>query len=187
MPESRRRLFGIYVDALYSPERPLSTRRYVFYLLLLPALGWALRALIEEGLEPDEAESEIFLLTNLLFEGYNPEKSSLLYYVESRLPWRVAELIEHIGRHKSEIPVGLLLPIEDSYEMPDEIYLSAPQILFEDRWLAKGLSRHEKHLILRVLTEEELDCRSLADTCQIGKSTMNNRLRDLASRLEERF
>lgn len=181
-----KRILRNYANALFHQKKgSLSRRRYVFYLALRSSLGWVKDSLIDEGLEEDEAESEIFLLTTRLFKKYNPERSSIVPYIEGCLSYKAADLIR---KHKEPpaLPPRFLHP-EESYEIEGEYYLTGPGFLFENRWLAKNLSRSQKHLILKVLMTDSTGARSLANNCLLGKSTVTNQLQDIAGIMEGRF
>jgi hypothetical protein len=157
----------------------------VFYVLLRPALGWVEDSLLNAGLEPDEVESELFLLTARLFRDFDPLRSSIIPYLEKYVPWKVAALLRQITP-PPETPVGLL-SLEETYEMEFEPGLSAPGFIFEDRWLARNLSQRDKHLILKILTVDEPRVRNLSDACKVSKSTIASNLQNVADIMKGRF
>lgn len=183
LPESRKRLLRNYAGTLFNTEGPQQPRQYTFYVLLRPVLDWAKTAFVEAGLEPDEAESELFLLTIRIFNKYDLTKSSIVPYVERAITWEVSSFIKKLSRKEVRDP----FEHEISYQMPDEIYLSIPAFLLENKWLARDLSRAEKHLILRLLVNEHQGCRTLADDCRMGKTAMNTRLSNLVGKIRGRF
>ena len=185
LPEKRKQLLRVYTEPLCSDKWSWERRRYLLYLILRPALGWLKREFIAHDLEPDEAESEIFLLVSRLFSGYDASKSCFLYHIERSIPWKVSRLLEKIAKeNKKEL---IELQEEETYEMGEEAYLSIPNVLFEDRWLVRGLSQYEKTLILRMLIENQPSCRALANSCQVGESTMKRDLQILAGKLKGRL
>lgn len=186
LPESRRQLIRLYTNAFHSREWSSHRRKYLLYLILRPAIGWIKDGLMEMDLEPEEAESEIFLLVCKLFSGYDADKSCFLYHIESNLPWRVTDLMKRLRKQQVEEPAGLLVN-DEAYEMDGEVYLTVPNLLFETRWLTKNLSQYEKNLILRMLIEDQPSCRALANSCQVSKSTMNKDLQILAGKLKGRL
>ena len=186
LPHKTKKTLRNYTNALFHQKKwPVSKRRYVFYLILKSSLGWIKDSLLTAGLEEDEAESEIFLLTTRLFTDYNPNKSSIVPYIERYLSWKVADLI---NKYKKEQTLSAeFLCIENSYEIESEFYLTIPGFLFEERWLAKSLSQFQKHLILKVLSTDSTSARSLANNCLLGKSTVCKQLQDIADIIKERF
>ena len=186
LPEKRRQLVRLYTNALCSGEWTLARRRYLLFLILRPAIEWIKEKLVEEGLESDEAESEMFLLVSKLFLGYDSEKRCFLYHIERKLPWLVSTLLKKLTKQEKEEPSGLILD-EKTYEMDGEVYLTIPNILFEDRWMARDLSQHEKNLILRMLIEDQPGRRALANNRQVSESTIDRDLRILAGKLKGRL
>lgn len=186
IPQKRKALLRSYASVLfYSDEWALSSKRYIFYVLLRPVLDWVKDSLVSAGLEPEEAESEIFLLSARLFKDYDPHQWSIVPYLERHVPWKVSSLLQKV-EPPPEVPVGLLKQ-EGSYEMEFEPGLSVPGFIFEDKWLARNLSQRDKHLILKILTVDEPRVRNLSDACKVSKSTVANNLQNVADNMKGRF
>lgn len=185
LPEKRRKLLRNYSRALTSREYSMADKRYVLYLLLRPSLVWLKNQLKEKGLEEDEAESEIYILIDMLLKKYDPTRSSFVPYVEKQLPW-IASRVVNNQKELKEIPYGIDIDY-GSYQIEEEVGLSVPNILLEKRWIARDLSFSEKNLILRLLTADDSSCRTLANGCGESKSSINNRLNDLSDKLKGRF
>jgi hypothetical protein len=185
LPERRRKLLRNYSRALTSREYSKSDKRYVLYLLLRPSLTWFKNALKKKGLEEDETESEVYILTDRLLNRYDPTRSSFVPYIEKQLPWMASRAIYN-NKELREVPCGIDIDM-GSYEIEQEVCLSVPNILLENRWIARDLSFSEKNLILRLLTADDSSCRTLANGCGESKSSINNRLNDLSDKLKGRF
>lgn len=183
LSEKRREIIRHYTSVLCSREWSASRRRYLLYLILRPALGRLKNDLVQQGLEPDEAESEIFLLVSAIHASYDAEKGCLLYHVEKTLPAKAKDLL---GRRRKE-PVPVILEEDSGHEIENEFYLTVPGILFEKRWLARDLSQYEKNLILRMLIEDRPGRKALANSCQVGESTIERDLQILAGKLKGRL
>jgi hypothetical protein len=183
LPRKRQDLIRLYSGGLTSNEWSAAKKRYLLYLLLRPALGWLRRSLISSGLEPDEAESEIFILVSKILSSYDASRSCFLYHVENYIPWCSFSLLKKAAKEEAKITATN----EEVYEMGGEVYLTIPNVLFEDRWLLRDLSQHEKNLILRVLMEDRPSRKALANSCQVGESTIDRDLRILAGKLKGRL
>jgi len=187
LPESRKNIIRAYSGSICSNRWPFITRRYVLYLLLRPSLGWLAESISKTGLQPAEADSEIFLICHKLLQKFEPSKSSLLLYLEKRIPWEAAELLKRLRENSVERPSGLINLPEELYEMEDEVYLSTPKFLLEDRFLGKDLSQADKTFILKLITGDEYGCRSLGRMCNRSKSLINSRMQHLQRLLKEKM
>lgn len=183
LTKKRQDLIRHYTSVLCSREWPASRRRYLLYLILRPALGRLIDTLIEHGLEPDEAESEIFILVCQVFMSYDTSESCFLYHVEKSLPARAQTLLKRFAKEET-VPFATE---DEAYEIENEFYLSIPGILFEQRWLVRDLSQYEKTIILRVLAEDRPGRKALANSCQVGESTIERDLHILAGKLKGRL
>lgn len=179
MKLSRKHLFRKYEGVLFHSDSSKGDRIYGFYLLMRPLLGWAKRHLLELGLLAEEAESELFIMCEKLFSGYDKYKSSLIPYLEKQLPWQISKMFSRVDKYTctEEEPNGLLA-LEDVYELDEEFYWSTPNILFEDRYIGKFFTRSEKYVISIVLTadESDLSAKGLARLCGIDRRTMKEML-----------
>ena len=169
IPTRRQELLRKYEKSLFhTKDLPKHERLYGFYLLLRPILGWLKEALIEKGLEPDEAESEIFLFASYLFDKFNTNRSSIIPYLEKAIPWATAKLL----RTKKEAEITYQ---EEEYFLDEEFYWDPIKILIEDRYVGKCFTRGEKYIILKVLAEEEFSAADLP----IDRKTVYMYLKDI--------
>lgn len=169
----------------YENNWPLDRKRNVFYRVLSDSLQWVHFRLMELGLEPPEANSEVFLLCCDLFKRFDTGQSSIIPYLENNIGWMAAELIKKYSKRK-EIPSGLL-QLDGQYEIQDEYYLTSPAFLFEEKWLARDLSQSQKNLILKVLTDESPTLRSLANKCRLSYVTIKTQLQNIATAIKEGY
>lgn len=169
----------------YETEWPLDRRRYVFHRVLVDSLQWIHFKLLDLGLEAHEANSEIFLLCCDLFNRFDRSKSSIVPYIENNISWMAAELIKKYNKQK-EIPSGLL-QLDEEYEIYEEYYLTSPAFLFENKWLARDLSQSQKNLILKILTNESLTLRSLANECRLSYVTIQTQLQNIATAIKDGY
>lgn len=188
IPHKTSYLIRLYQNSLFHDTTTLQSERiYVFYLLLTPILGWLKETLSRYDLEKDEIESEIYIYSAKLFKKFNPEKSSIIPYLEKHIPWEAGHLIERFERKTDkEIPYSLINTKEKTYEIQEEFYWDAKKILFEDRYVGKIFTRAEKYIILNIIAADKLDLTksNLARLCGLSRITMIEKLKEL-SQLEE--
>ena len=180
-----RKLRKLAIPLFYEDEWTLAKKYKVFWRVLGDSLLWIHIRLLKAGLEPFEANSEIFLLCCRLFREFDTSKSSIVPYLENNISWMAAELLRKY-KQSPEIPSGLI-QTEGTYEMEGEIYLTSPGFLFENKWLAKGLSKAQKNLILKILTTDSLTERNLANRCRFSKNTVRTQLQHLAAAFKGRL
>lgn len=184
LPAKRRRLLRQYERVIFYSDHSRPRRVYALYLLLRPILGWFYKELCALGLEQYEAESEIYILVDRLHGSFNSKKSSIIPYLERYIPWKTADTLERL-RGKPHIEVPLDGQEETLYNLSNEIYLSIPNVLFEDKWLLRGLQRSEKYLIFLMLSgdADELTQARLAHRAGIGRKKMRTMLNNLQETL----
>jgi len=186
IPAKKRVLFRKYEGTLfYSEDHPRHDRVYGFYLLLRPLLQFLKEQLNSYGLEDDEVESELYLLSDTIFSHFDKDRSSILPYLEKQLPWHISKFLKSIeNKHK---PLGNL-PFfngETTYNMDEEFYWSVPNILFEEKYVGKCFTRAEKYVIYMIITSSDNDLlvTRLADRCKIDKRRMKTMLSDIGEQL----
>jgi hypothetical protein len=183
IPSAQAALLRNYQTVLFHDEtHPVSERRYVFYLLLRPLLQWLNPILVGKGLEPNEVESEIFLLCSSIYDKFNPAKSSIVPYLEKQIPWS----IEHLARRfKKKEATCYSAP--EQYELEEEFYWTVPSILTEDRYIGKVFTRSMRHVIYNILTsdDQDLTTEALARKMQINRLTMRKNLNEIREQLEK--
>ena len=155
-----------------------------FYIAIRPILKWVKPYLVREGLTSDEAESELYLLSADLLKGYNPNRSSLVPYVQRQTLWYMEAMSKRVKRF-SRFDYEELGGYDKTYELKDEIYLATPQILFEERYIGKVLDRTEKFIVSQILESDskELSQAKLAKRLDIDRKTMRKKLLDIAVKL----
>lgn len=182
IPTRRRELLRKYEGAIFfSKDTPRRDRLYSFYLLLRPFLGWLRNRLVLMGLEKDEAESEIFLLTNTLFSNFDTTKSSIIPYLEKQLPWYIGRTLKSIQNRYSDLDEHPVFDPNMTYLQDEEFYWRVPGILFEEQYVGKFFTRAEKYLIYMILTadDKELSDAGLARRCGVERKRMKSMLSDL--------
>jgi len=188
MKLSKKHIFRKYEGTLFHSESGVRRDKvYGFYLLLRPVLGWAKVSLMEKGLCSSEAESELYLLTESLFAGYDCSKSSLVPYLEKQIPWYVSKMLKEIDSKMCllEAPSGLL-EIYGCYETDEEFYWRTPGILLEDRFIGKSFTRAEKYIISIIIVSDDnkLSVQKLAKACNMDRKRMKSILADIKEVLQ---
>jgi len=185
---NRANLLRTYQNALFHKINiPKSKRIYAFYLLLRPIISWLGTTLLKYNLEEDEVESELYLFCAELFNKFNPQKSSIVPYLEKYIPWIAGHWIDKFKRTiLPEISSGLIDIQEEPYYIQEQFYWTPENILSEERYVGKSFTRSEKYVIYTVLraNRSELTQSNLARTCGLSRKTMINKLKEM-SILEE--
>lgn len=188
IPSRYQKLLNQYEAELFDITQPENKRLEAFYLLIRPVLNWAATSLQELGLEKDEADSELFIITEKLFSNYNIYKGPLVPYLSSRIPWFVSEHLKHFKKTLLwELPAGFTK--QNGYIEPldhEEYYLTATNILFNNRFVLKKMSYGQKFLLYTILTSEdnELTACSLARKLSLDRRTLKSKLLEIKEELE---
>jgi len=168
---------SLFHDDLYSKDEIVN----IIYVLLTPVLQW-LKDISD--LEDDEIESEIFLMCEALYRGYNKDKSSFIPFLEFQLPWYLSKLSNKLDKLTEELP-------KEEYSLEQyiekELFLSVPNIFYFNKWMFKYLNRSEKYIIYMILTSDrdELSQQKLADRMNVERKTIRNKLLRIREALEK--
>lgn len=188
IPTKNADLIRTYQNAIFhKKDVPKSERIYAFYLLLRPILSWLGKTLSEYNLQRDEVESELYLFCAELFNRFNPQRSSIIPYLEKHVPWIAGHWVEKMKRTMLyEIPSGLIKTSGEPNYIQEQFYWKPENILFEERYIGKFFTRAQKYIIFKVLTADKSDLTQtgLAKLCGLSRKTMINQLKEL-SELEE--
>lgn len=176
--KTAQKLRKLSIPLFYEEELSLTKKRIIFWRVLNSSLLWIHTRLVEIGLDPCEADSEIFILCCELFDKFDINKSSIIPYIENNIRFKAAELMRKVK--KDPAILSGLLQLEGTYEMDNEVYLTSPGFLFENKWLAKNLSQAQKNLILKILTTDPLTKKDLANRCRLSKNTVRTQLQNIA-------
>lgn len=182
IPSARAELLRNYQSVLFHDEtNPISERRYVFYLLLRPLLQWLKPILVSKGLEPAEAESELFLLCSDIYDRFNPKKSSIVPYLEKQIPWSIGRLARRFKKKEPEFHYDTI-----QYEMEEEFYWSTPEILIENKFVGKLFTNSEKYVISKILTSDDDKITQVDIAMQLGVSriTVNKHISEIRDKLK---
>ncbi|RLD51553.1 MAG: hypothetical protein DRI97_15540 [Bacteroidetes bacterium] len=166
-------------------DTDLKNRNKSFYLAVRPFLKWIKPCLIGYSLSKQEAESELFILACDLLERYDPEKSSLVPYLQKQTIWAVASVFTKVD--KQTFPFPEREETEESYEYEDEFYLTGSFVLLEDKFIPKTLSKGERYIVSTILAldKESLSQAKLASILSIERPTLKTKLLEIASKLGE--
>lgn len=180
IPTNRAKLLSIYQNGLfYSPVGTRNERLYVFYILVRPLLLWSRKAFKELGLEKDETESEFYLLADVLFSGFKPEKSSIVPYLEKQIPWQVKKRFDYIKKYNIYTKV--------IYSNNKEIYSDYNiEMLFSNRFEGKLFTAAEKYVISKILTSDDdsLSVSDLAKELKVNRKTIYKYYESIAEKVK---
>ena len=164
----------------YNTKYSLDNRRYCFYLLILPALSFLYDELSKINLEPNEIDSEIFILSCNLFDNFDTKRSSIIPYLEKQIPWKIKEMFVRLDKTKlKEECIGLTVSENGNYFIEEEFYWK--NILFEDSWIGKCFTRREKCLIYKIITSDinDLTINSISRRSKIGRKKLKQILLEI--------
>jgi hypothetical protein len=129
-----------------------SERRYAFWLVVRPAFKIAKTILIDDGLEPDEAESEIFIAIANLFKKFDPQRSSLITYINNYGLDRVLGLHKKLKKtNRQYVSWEDFEKLLSPYEVNDDFSLRIDNILFHNKMLPKDLTHLDRYAISKML------------------------------------
>lgn len=166
---------------LLSKDYSYNDRMYTFYLLMLPVLEWVKPSFYGLGLSKYEVETEIYLLVDRIFKNFDPDRSSLVPYLERSVKWHLDKCIRRLLKTQVEEPAGLLLEEELVYHLSENFYWNQNNILFEERYVGKCFTRAEKYLIYRIINmdSDKLSQRKMSESLGISRENLRLRLNDL--------
>jgi predicted DNA-binding protein YlxM (UPF0122 family) len=179
IPSGRAKLLSDYQNALfYNPTEPKNKRIYVFYLLVKPLLLWSAKSFKQAGLEKDEIESEFYLLAAKLFENFDVTKSSIVPYLEKRVPWYVKKRLDSINKYCNKINALVDYTYSCTMEGISQDFLFSAQKLF---------TADEIYVISKVLTldKEDLNTSSIAEALKVNRKTVYKYLDKIAQKLNQ--
>jgi hypothetical protein len=182
VPSARAELLRNYQKVLFHDDtNPLSERRYVFYLLLRPILQWLKLVLISNGLEPSEAESELFLFCCNLYTRFDSKKSSIVPYLERAIPWEINHLMRRFKRKELKIQ-----DITESNKIEEEYYWNIPDIILEKRYVGKFFTSGEKYIISKILASDDDKLTQVDIATQLGvtRVTANKYISEIREKLQ---
>ena len=181
LPSKTKDLLRKYEKAIFHSGRKKNHKIYALHLLLRPTFNWITVLLLKTGLTPVEVESELYLLVERLYTGYDLNRSSIVPYLENQIPWKVSELVRKVSKPSIEDPSGLISRQEESYEIQEEYYWSAPKILLEERYIGKCFTKSEKYFIYKMLiaNDNRLSKKALADDNNMSRQRVDKLLQDL--------
>jgi hypothetical protein len=177
IPSGRAKLLSSYENALFhNPTERKEERIYIFYLLVRSLFKWSRKSFKEAGLEKDEVESEFYLLAAKLFENFNKSKSSIVPYLEKRIPWYVKKRIDSLNRYCNNINAL----VDYTYDcIPEGI---SQEMLFHGK---TPFTRDDVYVISKILTldKEDLNTSSIAKALNVNRKTVYKHLDKIASKL----
>jgi hypothetical protein len=152
IPSKRQQLLRNFEQALFHSQHQVEDQRYTFYLLIRPLLEY-LKVALDGLLEPQEVESEFFLLCSDLYNSFDKSRSSIVPYVEKALPWYISKLFKRLQKEKYDLSCCIADPKQEETSIEEEFYWN--NILFQDRYVGKCFTRSEKYIIYIILDSDD--------------------------------
>jgi hypothetical protein len=148
---------------------------------------WFKKELVQKyNLEPDEAESELYILCANLFKGFDYTKSSIIPYLSKHIPWKINHLKRKLDKTLLTEEASGFTILDSSYEIEEEYYWSVPEILINDKYVGKSFTKSEKYLIYIILTSgnNALSQQCIANICNVDRKTIASKISDIREVLD---
>lgn len=168
--------------AILNEEYPYSERLYTLYLILFNKLQLLKLQFDGVDLEPDEIQSELFILCDEIYKKYDRTRSSLVPYLEKYIYIIPSIFINKLKKRYSNQKLSLT-EVENSITL-SECYLSAPNILFENKYIGRFLDRSEKYILYKIiLMDEEPSERNISKEIGLSRENTRKRLKEIKAKI----
>lgn len=176
------------VPIIRSKDFSLIEKTKVLHNNIRPLLGWAIELFESHNINKDEAESELYIILYTLVERYDDLKGNFISFIGTQLPWELKKIIDSINKNNYlNIDNDNIEDNEESYELPDEIYLCSKIPIQENRWIFKDLQKKYKYLIVKILaSDEDVKFAKLASDIGIGRTKFFNLLLELREEMRKK-
>lgn len=179
-------------ELFYNPIVSENKRIYYFWKLIRPLLSWFEKGIIQTyELEPAEAESYIYLFAAKLFKNFNPQKSSIIPYLQKQIPWQAKDFCLTLTKKYNKFysfPGNEIVNSyqNDSYNSIEEFYWATPKILFEEKFIGKVFTKSQKYIISKILSTDDnsLSQVNLAKKLNLSKDMLVSHLKVIKSTME---
>jgi hypothetical protein len=168
-----------------NPEGTKNHRIRVFYRLIRPLLSWLKKDMMNTfSLCAEEAESEIYIFCSILYNKYNPTKSSIIPFLLKFIPLYKTNYYKKLNKTLlKEEASGLISPPISFVETPEEYYYTPLNIVTEERYVGKSFTFSIKYIINRILMLEpsELNNKTIAEQLNLSRQTLAIKLEEIAT------
>jgi hypothetical protein len=177
IPSKKAEVLRELEPILRKKEYPFNKKLNLFWRLLKPNLSWIKNSFIHTyRLEPEEANSEIYLFCNRLLRKYNSERSSIIPYLSKMTEWEFNNYKRVLDKKYSI--EDIFIKKEGDYNLEEEYYWSE-KILFETKWL-KNFSKSDKYLIYLILScDQDITQEKLAEETNISRESLSKKLKQI--------
>lgn len=173
---------GKFERAILNEEHSYGDRLYTLYLILYNKLQLLKSQFEISTLEPDEIQSELFLLCDDLYKKYDRTRSSLVPYIEKYIYILPTHTIAGLKKRYSSEKISLTE--EEISTTLSECYFSAPNILFENKYIGRILDRSEKYILYKIiLMDEEPSERNISKEIGLSRENTRQRLKEIKRKI----
>jgi len=173
---------GKFERAILNEDHSYSDRLYTLYLILYENLQLLKSQFDTTLMEPDEIQSELFLLCDDLYRKYDRRRSSLVPYVEKYIYILHTQTIA--GLKKRYTSEKIVLTEDENSNNLSECYFSAPNILFENKYIGRILDRSEKYILYKIiLMDEEPSERNVSKEIGLSRENTRQRLKEIKRKI----
>lgn len=166
-----------YEPIILSKDYTYNDRLILFHKIVSPLYGKFIEKLLETGLSQEETPGELYLISDNILKKYNPNKSSLVPYIERILFW----YLNQIRPNKNYYPLEFI----EEYQLDEEFYYSIPNILLEEKYIGKLFTKEEKYIIYKLILLDKLSIRQLAKELNISRESLIQIINNIKEKLNE--
>lgn len=166
-----------YEPIILSKDYTYNDRLILFHKVVSPLYGKFTEKLLYNGIKEEEIPSELYLISDKILKKYNPNKSSLVPYIERMLFWYLSQ----IKKDKIYYPLEFI----EEYQLDEGFYYAAPNILFEEKYIGKLFTKEEKYIIYKLILLDKLSIRKLARELNISRESLIQIINNIKEKLNE--
>lgn len=182
IPTSKAKLIKKYQPVLFNEDISDREKFYGFYLLVAPLLDKLKEDLTLLGLAAPEIESESYIFSCMLCQGYIRSKGNLVTYLSKYLPWGARKYL--LAARKNYRTFSDTIQQEE-YFINDSYYWRVPSILYESKYIGKCFTRSQKYIIYMILTceDDNLSELRLSRTLGVNRKTYRRMLSEIRDKI----
>ena len=165
-----------YETILLNKEYKYTDRLKLFHKIISPLYKNISERLLLTGTFKKDLDGSLYLISDEIFKKYNPERSSLVPYIERVLFW----YLDQIKEKKEYYPLEFI----EEYQLDEEFYYRVPNILFEDKYIGKLFTIEEKYVINQILTSDSFSIRKLSRDLSISRESLKQIINSIKEKIK---